>query len=108
MLFLKLPSSDQYFLLPLCLVVRSSPSNMIVSYLFLTFMLKLLFPDVLADVNCVILCSVTFHSFLIEYVWWRQHVIRNNACQTRHNFVGEIRIFSLKICLNPYPSFMHR
>ena len=28
--------------------------------------------------------------------------------QTRHNFVGEIRIFSVKICINPYPSFMHR
>ena len=22
--------------------------------------------------------------------------------QTRHNFVGEIRIFSVKICINPY------
>ena len=28
--------------------------------------------------------------------------------QTRHNFVGEIRIFSMKIRINPYPSFMHR
>ena len=28
--------------------------------------------------------------------------------QTRHNFSGEIRIFSVKICINPYPSFMHR
>ena len=28
--------------------------------------------------------------------------------QTRHNFVGEIRIFSVKIRINPYPSFMHR
>ena len=28
--------------------------------------------------------------------------------QTRHNFVGEIRIVSVKICINPYPSFMHR
>ena len=28
--------------------------------------------------------------------------------QTRHNFVGEIRIFSVKICINPYPSFMPR
>ena len=28
--------------------------------------------------------------------------------QTRHNFVGEIRIFSVKIRNNPYPSFMHR
>ena len=27
---------------------------------------------------------------------------------TRHNFVGEIRIFSVKIRINPYPSFMHR
>ena len=29
--------------------------------------------------------------------------------QTRHNFVGEIpviRIFSVKICINPYPSFL--
>ena len=25
--------------------------------------------------------------------------------QTRHNFVGEIRIFSVKIRINPYPSF---
>ena len=24
--------------------------------------------------------------------------------QTRHNFVGEIRIFSVKISVNPYPS----
>ena len=28
--------------------------------------------------------------------------------QTRHNFLGEIRIFSVKIRINPYPSFMHR
>ena len=28
--------------------------------------------------------------------------------QTRHNFVGGIRIFSVKICINPYPSSMHR
>ena len=28
--------------------------------------------------------------------------------QTRHNFEGEIRIFSVKIRINPYPSFMHR
>ena len=28
--------------------------------------------------------------------------------QTRHNFVGEIRIFSVKTRINPYPSFMHR
>ena len=28
--------------------------------------------------------------------------------QTRHNFVREIRIFSVKIRINPYPSFMHR
>ena len=28
--------------------------------------------------------------------------------QTRHNFVGEIRIFSVKIRINPYPSFRHR
>ena len=28
--------------------------------------------------------------------------------QTRHNFVGEIRIFSVKIRINPYPLFMHR
>ena len=28
--------------------------------------------------------------------------------QTRHNFVGETRIFSVKIRINPYPSFMHR
>ena len=28
--------------------------------------------------------------------------------QTRHNLVGEIRIFSVKICINPYPSLMHR
>ena len=33
--------------------------------------------------------------------WNKEH------CQTRHNFVGEIRIFSAKICINPYPSFMH-
>ena len=26
--------------------------------------------------------------------------------QTRHNLVGEIRIFSVKICINPYPSFL--
>ena len=34
--------------------------------------------------------------------------VNRNQLQTRHNFVGEIRIFSVKICLNPYPSFMHR
>ena len=28
--------------------------------------------------------------------------------QTHHIFVGEIRIFSVKIRINPYPSFMHR
>ena len=28
--------------------------------------------------------------------------------QTRHNFVGGIRILSVKICINPYPSSMHR
>ena len=28
--------------------------------------------------------------------------------QTRHTFVGEIRIFSVKIRINPYPSSMHR
>ena len=28
--------------------------------------------------------------------------------QTHHNFVGEICIFSVKSCINPYPSFMHR
>ena len=32
----------------------------------------------------------------------------NVQSQTRHNFVGEIRIFSVKIRINPYPSFMHR
>ena len=31
----------------------------------------------------------------------------NRLSQTRHNFVGEIRIFSMKIRINPYPSFMH-
>ena len=33
---------------------------------------------------------------------------RTNSTQTRHNFVGEIRIFSVKTCINPYPSCMHR
>ena len=28
--------------------------------------------------------------------------------QTRHNFVWEIRIFSVKIRINPYPSYMHQ
>ena len=28
--------------------------------------------------------------------------------QTRHNFVGEIRILSVKICINPYHSFRQR
>ena len=28
--------------------------------------------------------------------------------QTRHNFVGEIRSFSVKIRINPYPSYMHQ
>ena len=27
--------------------------------------------------------------------------------QTRHNFLGGNRIFSVKICINPYPSSMH-
>ena len=30
----------------------------------------------------------------------------NTYWQTRHNFVGEIRIFLVKICINPYPSFL--
>ena len=30
------------------------------------------------------------------------------SLHTRHNFVGEILIFSVKLCINPYPSFMHR
>ena len=34
--------------------------------------------------------------------------VRGTLWQTRHNFVGEIRIFSVKIRINPYPSFMHR
>ena len=25
---------------------------------------------------------------------------------TRHNFAGEMRIFLVKICINPYPSFL--
>ena len=33
---------------------------------------------------------------------------KTNTVRTRHNFVGEIRIFSVKICINPYPSFVHR
>ena len=38
------------------------------------------------------------------------HVPRRSVqiSQTRHNFVGEIRICSVKIRINPYPSFMHR
>ena len=27
--------------------------------------------------------------------------------QTRHNLLEGIRIFSVKICINPYPSSMH-
>ena len=37
----------------------------------------------------------------------RQHRWEDCLIQTRHNFVGEIRIFSVKICINPYPSFLH-
>ena len=39
---------------------------------------------------------------------WRKLNIELNNLQTRHNFVGGIRIFSVKICINPYPSSMHR
>ena len=33
---------------------------------------------------------------------------RQTFVQTRHNSVGGIRSFSVKIGINPYPSFMHR
>ena len=35
-----------------------------------------------------------------------KHYVCNR--ETRHNFVGEIRIFSVKIRINPYPSYMHQ
>ena len=35
-------------------------------------------------------------------------ILGDSVNQTCHNFMGEIRIFSVKICINPYPSFMHR
>ena len=41
--------------------------------------------------------------------FWGMHKVRDDLqLQTRHNSVGEIRIFSVKICINPYPSFMHQ
>ena len=39
---------------------------------------------------------------------WNQHINNITNKQTRHNFVGEIRIFSVKIRINPYPSLHGR
>ena len=41
-----------------------------------------------------------------EWDWNKR--IHDARFQTRHNFVGEMRIFSVKICINPYHSFIHR
>ena len=41
--------------------------------------------------------------FSTTQIFWGE---RSN--QTCHNLLGGIRIFSVKICINPYPSSMHR
>ena len=38
----------------------------------------------------------------------RAYIFNVSYTYIRHNFVGAIRILSVKICINPYPSSMHR
>ena len=61
--------------------------------------LKHFLPDPLFITYCV---TLTVLHFIMGKLSCNTHK------QTRHNFVGEIRIFSVNICINPYPSFMHR
>ena len=50
----------------------------------------------------------TFFTFAVRRPDSLKPQIEGTNHQTRHNFVGEIRISSVKICINPYPSLMHR
>ena len=55
----------------------------------------------LSECSFVHCCSHQFVFSCLEVLFW-------STPQTRHNFFGGIRIFSVKICINPYPSSMHQ
>ena len=99
------PAQDHFIFLTVLIISMTfvlSLTQMLV-FLSLYVMLSILlsiFVCAAASLFCACLVSVHVSA---PYV-----IAGSTQEQTCHNFVGEIRIFSVKICINPYPSFMHR